>query len=125
MDFDKSFDLAKPVDDEPRQYKPNRGQRPLSNQFESHLRAKSPAIKLSAIPRRLGIKRWAMLTMDDDDACCSFNKRMASRTIIGGVSTTARAKLNSSIFLRGIPNSSPVDIVAPERENPRNGKQMP
>jgi hypothetical protein len=27
--------------------------------------------------------------MDDDDACCSFNKRIASRTIIGGVSTTA------------------------------------
>ena len=42
-----------------------------------------------------------------------------------GVSTTASAKLNSSARRRSTPASSPVEIVAPEREKPRNGRQRP
>ncbi len=59
------------------------------------------------------------------DACCAFSNLKTSRMITGGVRTTARAKLNSSAFLFVIPKRSPVDMVAPERENPRKGRQIP
>ena len=38
---------------------------------------------------------------------------------------TAKAKLNSSAFILSIPKRSPVEIVAPERENPLKGRQTP
>ena len=38
---------------------------------------------------------------------------------------TASAKLNSSTRRFTAPSSRPVEIVAPERENPRNGKDKP
>src|SRR5512139_193600 len=66
-----------------------------------------------------------MLDKLSEDAWCAFSNLKTSRTITGGVRTTAKAKLNSSTLCLAIPKRSPVDIVAPERENPRNGKQMP
>ncbi len=45
--------------------------------------------------------------------------------ITAGVSTTASAKLNSSARRRLTPRKRPVEIVAPEREKPRNGKHKP
>ena len=42
-----------------------------------------------------------------------------------GVSTTASAKLNSSARVFATPSSSPREIVAPEREKPRNGRHKP
>ena len=39
-----------------------------------------------------------------------------------GVKTTASAKLNSSNFSLGRPRSRPVEIVEPERENPRKAR---
>src|SRR5208337_369004 len=107
------------------QYIPNRCQRPRSSQFESQRRARIPETKLSAIPSRLGKKRLAILVPLSEDAWCDFSNLRTSRTITGGVRTTARAKLNSSAFLFAIPKRSPVDMVAPERENPRKGKQIP
>ena len=52
-------------------------------------------------------------------------RRSASRATTGGVSTTASAKLNVSARTFDTPASIPVEIVAPERENPRKGKQRP
>jgi len=66
-----------------------------------------------------------MLVVFTEDAWFAFSNLKTSRTIIGGVRTTARAKLNSSALCLAVPRRSPVDIVAPERENPRKGKQMP
>src|SRR5208283_318530 len=66
-----------------------------------------------------------MLVTLNADVCCAFSNLKTSLTITGGVRTTARAKLNSSTFLFAIPRRSPVDMVAPERENPRKGKQIP
>jgi len=59
------------------------------------------------------------------DACCAFKNLRASIKMTGGVKMTARAKLKSSAFFFSIPKISPVDIVAPERENPRKGRQIP
>jgi hypothetical protein len=42
-----------------------------------------------------------------------------------GVSTTAKAKLNSSTRALSRPRNRPVEIVEPERENPRKGRQSP
>ena len=42
-----------------------------------------------------------------------------------GVNTTASAKLNRSATCRATPASIPVEMVAPERENPRNGRHKP
>ena len=42
-----------------------------------------------------------------------------------GVMITASAKLNSSTLGLRLPRSRPVEIVAPERENPRNGRHKP
>src|SRR5208337_3562237 len=107
------------------QYIPNRCQRPRSSQFESQRRARIPETKLSAIPSRLGKKRLAILVPLSEDAWCDFSNLRTSRTITGGVRTTASAKLNSSALIFAIPKRSPVDMVAPERENPRKGKQIP
>jgi len=52
--------------------------------------------------------------------CSVFMNLSASQTTTVGVRMTARAKLNSSAL--GTPASMPVDVVAPEREDPRNGK---
>src|SRR4051812_29547275 len=54
-----------------------------------------------------------------------FISRYSSNKITGGVKTTARAKLKSSAVARGTPERSPVEIVAPEREKPRKGRQSP
>jgi hypothetical protein len=42
----------------------------------------------------------------------------------GGVSTTTSAKLNSSASFLETPASNPVEIVAPDRENPLKGRQI-
>ena len=56
---------------------------------------------------------------------CALSRRNASLAITGGVKTTASAKLNSSSFCLGRPSSRPVEMVEPEREKPRNGRQIP
>ena len=63
--------------------------------------------------RRCPASRWAL------------TNRHTSRPIAAGVMITARAKLNSSTRALTAPSSRPVEIVAPERENPRNGRHNP
>jgi hypothetical protein len=50
-----------------------------------------------------------------------LNRRSSSPTT-GGVNTTAKAKLKISASRRPMPHSKAVEIVAPDRENPRKGK---
>jgi hypothetical protein len=57
--------------------------------------------------------------------CSAFTIRIISRTNTIGVRTTAKANLNISARDFAIPKNIPVEIVAPDRENPRNGRQRP
>ena len=51
--------------------------------------------------------------------------RNTSRPTTGGVMTTASAKLKASARSLVTPNSIPVEMVAPERDNPLNGRHRP
>ena len=75
------------------------------------------------MPMTPGAKRWAIEALPV--RAWAFTSRMASLATTGGVRTTASAKLNSSSFCRDRPSTRPVEMVAPDRENPRNGRQMP
>ena len=57
--------------------------------------------------------------------CSAFTSLHASRAIAGGVRITASAKLNSSARAFATPSNMPVEMVAPERENPRKGRHRP
>ena len=57
--------------------------------------------------------------------CCAFKSRHTSRAIAGGVRITASAKLNSSARAFATPSNIPVEMVAPDRENPRKGRHSP
>jgi hypothetical protein len=102
---------------------PNRYQRPASSQPLSHFNARSPAKKAQIVPRMLGIIAEARLVIP----LIRFarTRRMVSRITTGGVSTTANAKLKSSASDLATPASSAVEMVVPDRENPRNGRQSP
>ena len=77
----------------------------------------------TAAPSKLGNTAAAKAAVPF--VCPSCTTRINSRTTTTGVSTTARAKLNISARDFATPNSIPTEIVAPDRENPRNGKQSP
>jgi hypothetical protein len=57
--------------------------------------------------------------------CCAWMSRITSRKTTGGVRTTASAKLKASARDFATPASIPAEMVAPDREKPRNGKQRP
>lgn len=102
---------------------PKRYQRPLSSQLLSYFRASTPAANAKIAPRTPGVT--AEITFALPWICSTRINLHASRAIAGGVRTTASAKLKSSARAFGTLQSMPVEIVAPERENPRKGRHKP
>ncbi len=100
---------------------PKRCQRPPSSHRLSHFNAISPARKAKTAPSRLGNAADANVAVPL--MCSACTSRIASRATTAGVRTTASAKLNASARDFATPASIPAEMVAPERENPRNGKQ--
>src|ERR1700721_2213946 len=99
---------------------PKRYHCPFSSHWVSHCRANRPARKAQTAPSRLGsnaeVHDAVPLTRS------AWMGRRTSRGKIGGVSTTANAKLKVSARDLATPASIPVEMVAPEREKPRNGR---
>src|SRR6202046_2088008 len=102
---------------------PKRYQRPPSNHRLSHFNATSPARNAKTAPIKLGNAVDAKLAVSL--MCSARTSLMTSRATTAGVSTTASAKLKDSARSLATPKSIPVEIVAPEREKPRNGKHRP
>src|ERR1700727_66016 len=102
---------------------PNRYQRPPSSQRLSHFKARRPARNATTAPNRLENATEARSVVP----CVSreWISRIASRTTTGGVKTTANAKLKASARDLATLSSIAVEMVAPEREKPRNGRHNP
>src|SRR6185437_16709666 len=100
-----------------------RYQRPPSSHWLSHFKARRPAKKARIAPSRLG--KIADARPAPPAACPARTSRSPSRATAAGVRTTARAKLKLSARDFAAPANIPVEMVAPEREKPRNGRQNP
>ena len=103
---------------------PKKCQRPPSSQRESQRSATSPARNAHTMPSKLGPNELHASTAASA-SCRALSSRHTSLTTTAGVRMTAKAKLNSSTRAFTPPRSRPVDIVAPERENPRKGRHRP
>src|SRR5271154_2464151 len=100
---------------------PNKYQRPPSSHPLSHFSANNPAKNEQKPPNSPGI--IADANPAPPLTCSAFISLSNSSPSTAGVSNTASAKLNSSARILDTPASIPVEIVAPDRENPRNGRQ--
>ncbi len=92
----------------------------LSSHRLSHFNASRPARNANAAPSKLGTAADAKVAAPF--ACSACTTRINSRATTTGVRTTASAKLNISARDFATPKSIPAEMVAPDRENPRNGK---
>ena len=103
-------------------------QRPSSSQLLSHFSAISPARKAKTMPSRL-IDHGRMQV---DRRSGQASQHGGSSAIAAplclsaaGVRITASAKLKRSARSLLAPVNMPVEMVAPEREKPRNGRHSP
>jgi len=86
----------------------------------------SDAVKaIAAAGSDAGAKAAAEAKLAAPLMCCAWIRRITSRKTTGGVRTTARAKLKVSARDFASPASIPAEMVAPEREKPRKGRQSP
>src|SRR5215469_11486539 len=102
---------------------PNQCQRPCSSHLLNHFKASTPARNALTNPSKLTLNED--INAVPELRCSAWIRRIVSRATTGGVRITASAKLKSSARVFSTPASIAVEIVAPERENPRKGRHSP
>ncbi len=106
---------------------PKRYQRPVSSQRLSHLSASRPARNEKTMPSRLESRE--RVKVDGSGAvarCAAFQRRIASRADDGGRQDNGEGEAEPfCVLLSAAPVSMPMEMVEPERENPRKGKREP